>query len=151
MTTQLRETKQDRSNQERLFIALSEKVGCQFKQFQSNGKYRIDGYLYNGRKIIAWIECKWYNSKAFCGLNVPKYEELVSLSERHKIPSYLLIREGDKWGAILIHDGEQVRAETMLMHTGGTPPGRKANPDDIEPIVKFENTAIKWGGSITTN
>ena len=124
------------------------KKGFCFSQFSSySKKYRIDGFLYDKETndITAWVECKWYNKIAHCFLNVPKFKELIYLSETTKIPSYLLFREFDKWGYICLHDGYKIKCSYKIKLTGGTPKGRIVNYDDFEPLVILDKKNITWG------
>jgi len=142
----LRETSLDRQKQTRLFEVFSEKMNMSFNQFSSKSfKYRIDGYLYKDKIIKGWVECKWYSNKALLFINVPKYQELVNLSEMTGVPSYLLFREGDKWGVIIIHDGKNRVAKYEVKLLGGTPVNRVKNPDDIEPLMVLDRKQIRWG------
>ena len=145
---QKRETKEDLKKQRRLLEVFSNLCEVDFNQFPSfSKKYRIDGYLYDKRTkdIISGVECKWYNGKAHCFLNVPKFQELVSLSSISGLPSYLLFREYDKWGYILIHDGKQIVCNYSVKLLGGTPNGRVPNEDDIEPLIALNKKDIVWG------
>ena len=89
--------------------------------------------------------CKLYNNNAHCYLNVPKFKELIDLSETTLLPSYFLFREYDRWGYIMIHDGFNIVCKYNTKLTGGTPNGREANPDDIEPIIVLNKENIIWG------
>ena len=145
---QKRETEEDLKKQKRLLDVFSKKLNTNYNQFSSfSKKYRIDAYLYDEqhKNIRAWVECKWYNNKAHCFLNVPKFKELISLSEMTNLPSYLLFREHNRWGYILLHDGLSVSCtyETKLL--GGTPKGRVSNDDDVEPLVAINKRHIIWG------
>jgi hypothetical protein len=143
----LRETEADKKRQTRLFEVFSSHKELNFGQFSSsNKKYRIDGYLYDESKNIrAWVECKWYNNRAHCFLNVPKYKELISLSSTTTQPSFLLFREHNKWGYICLHTGLEKGATYDIRLTGGTPKGRVINEDDIEPLVVLHKKFITWG------
>jgi len=138
----LRETKQDRINQERLFKVFAEKKGWKYRMFPSTAKkYRIDGYFYDDKNNVkCWVECKWYSGKAYLMLNVPKYNELKSLTASTFYPSILLFREGDKWGWIVVGS-----SKPKIKVMGGTPKGRTPNEDDIEPLVVFNRSDIVWG------
>ena len=137
-----RETEEDKRKQRRLFEVFAKHKGMNFKEFSpKSGKYRIDGFLYNhNNTITAWVECKWYNGKAHLYLNVAKYNELISLSNISDAPSYLLFREGNRWGFVKIGDcGGKIKL------AGGTPKGRKPNKDDVEPLVCLDREDIIWG------
>jgi hypothetical protein len=142
-----RETKEDTDKQKRLFEVFSKKFNLKFNQFSSfSKKYRIDGYCYDDEnKINCWIECKWYTNKAHCFLNVPKFNELISLSELSKLPSYLLFREYDKWGFILLHNGKEIVCSYEIKRAGGTPKNRIENDDDIEPLIILNKKDVVWG------
>ena len=141
-----RETKQDLIKQKRLFEVFSKHMGLKFNQFSSfSGKYRIDGYCYYGENISCWVECKWYNNKAHCFLNIPKFKELILFSKLTLLPSYLLFREYRKWGYILLHDGKSIVCDYKIKLMGGTPEGRKPNDDDIEPLIILNRANIVWG------
>jgi len=145
---QKRETKIDLKKQTRLLEVFSNHLNVEFNQFSSfSKKYRIDGYFYDKKtkNITAWVECKWYNNKAHCFLNVPKFEELISLSRVTNLPSYLLFREYEKWGYILLHDGKKVVCSYNTKLLGGTPKGRVPNDDDIEPLITLSRDNIIWG------
>jgi hypothetical protein len=77
-------------------------------------------------------------------LNVPKYAELINLSEMTGLPSYFVFREQGKWGYIVLHTGSNKAATFSVIQTGGTPKGRTPNPDDIEPLIKFDKSCIQW-------
>ena len=144
----IRETKEDLIKQTRLFEVFSRHLNLSFNQFSSfSKKYRIDGYCYDikSKDIVCWVECKWYNNKAHCFLNVPKFNELISLSEVTSLPSYLLFREHNRWGYVLLHDGDKVVCDYKTKLMGGTPKGRVANSDDIEPLIAINKSNIVWG------
>ena len=145
-----RETPEDLLKQKRLLQVFSEKMDLEFNQFPSfSKKYRIDGYCYDKKtyNVVCWIECKWYNNKAHCFLNVPKFNELIRLSELTKKPSYLLFREYDKWGYILLHDGFNITCSYSTKLSGGTPVGRVKNEDDLEPLIVLDKNNINWGNA----
>ena len=143
----IRETEEDLRKQKRLFEVFSKQKKLYYSQFSSfSKKYRIDGFCYDQNKNIkCWVECKWYNNNAHCYLNVPKFKELIDLSETTLLPSYFLFREYDRWGYIMIHDGFNIVCKYNTKLTGGTPNGREANPDDIEPIIVLNKENIIWG------
>ncbi len=141
-----RETKQDLVKQTRLFEVFSKHIKSSFNQFSSfSSKYRIDGYCYNDKEIVCWVECKWYNNNAHCLLNVPKFNELIQLSETTMLPSYLVFREHNKWGFILLHDGNNIICSYTTKLMGGTPKGRTPNIDDVEPLICLDKSNIEWG------
>ena len=143
----LRETTEDRVKQTRLLDVFSSELDCAYGEFKStSNKYRIDGYLCDSEKNIkAWVECKWYTNKAHLFINPPKFLELINLSEKTKLPSYFLFREGDFWGYILIHDGNEITCNYTVRLCGGTPQGREINDDDVEPLVTLAYDDIIWG------
>ena len=55
------------------------------------------------------------------------------------------VREENRFGYIVIHDGVMHRAKFKVVQTGGTAKGRKPNPDDIEPLIMFDKSQIIWG------
>jgi len=143
-----RETKTDLIKQKRLFEVFSKHLSSSYNQFSSSSKkYRIDGYCYNpvDTNIICWVECKWYNKKAHCFLNVPKFKELITLSETTLLPSYLLFREYKRWGYIPLHNGRNIVCDYKVKLAGGTPEGRVPNDDDIEPLISLSRDNIVWG------
>tara|TARA_R110002074_G_scaffold299362_4_gene470878 strand:+ start:221 stop:667 length:447 start_codon:yes stop_codon:yes gene_type:complete len=145
---QKRETKDDLIKQTRLLEVFSKQLNLQFNQFSSfSKKYRIDGYCYDihSKNISCWVECKWYSNKAHCFINVPKFNELISLSKSTSLPSYLLFREYNRWGYILLHDGRNIVCNYEIKLMGGTPNGRIANDDDIEPLIILSRENIVWG------
>jgi hypothetical protein len=151
--TNLRETAQDRTREKKLLRIMSEHLGCSFWQNPNLVKYRLDGWFYNESyngsckgDMIGWAECKWYgdNKTAFCALNVPKYMELINISSLTKLPSYFIFREQGRWGYLILHNGVQTIAEFTVVQTGGTPKGRPPNPDDIEPLIKFDKSYVQW-------
>ena len=95
--------------------------------------------------VVGWVEAKWYTGKAHLYLNVPKFDELVRLAEISKAPSFLVFREGDRWGYVRVHDGEKIVCEYIVKLAGGTPKGRVKNDDDIEPLVVISRKSITWG------
>lgn len=149
----MRETKADKSHEERLLIAMARHLGCTHKQSPNLKKYRLDGWFHNGAEpdsrgdMLGWAECKWYgdNKKAFCALNVPKYMEMVNLSQTTMLPSYFIFRENNRFGYIVVHDGLMHRAKFKVSQAGGTAKGRQPNPDDIEPLIMFDKSEIIWG------
>jgi hypothetical protein len=142
-----RETAGDLIKQERLFKVFSEHIGSGFGQFPSFQKYRIDGFCYNieSKDIVCWVETKWYKGRAHLFLNVPKFNELISLSESTALPSYLLFREYDKWGYVCIHDGKRTVCDYKTKLAGGTPKDKPVNSDDIEPLIILNRSGIIWG------
>lgn len=143
-----RETTEDLIRQKRLFEVFSNSLNVNYKQFSSySKKYRIDGFCYNSntKDIINWVECKWYTTKAHCYLNIPKFKELIDLSEITSLPSYFLFREYERWGYILLHDGKKIRCNYKVKLAGGTPKGRVVNEDDIEPLILLDTNNIVWG------
>jgi len=91
-----------------------------------------------------WIECKWYRREAHCYLNVPKFNELLLLSERTNVPSYLVFREYKRWGYIMLHDGSNIVCKYSVKILGGTPKNRVQNGDDIEPLIVLDRDDIIW-------
>jgi len=145
---QKRETNQDLVKQKRLFEVFSKRMNFHYSQFSSfSKKYRIDGYCYNpeNKNITCWLECKWYSKKAHCFLNIPKFNELIQLSKVTLLPSYLLFREYEKWGYILLHDGKNIVCNYDIKLIGGTPKNRVVNDDDIEPLIILSRLDIEWG------
>ena len=151
--TQMRETAQDKVREEKLLRIMSEHLGCHYWQNPNLIKYRLDGWFYkpkfegdNKGSMVGCAECKWYGDgkTAFCALNVPKYAELINLSEMTGLPSYFVFREQGKWGYIVLHTGSNKAATFSVIQTGGTPKGRTPNPDDIEPLIKFDKSCIQW-------
>ena len=143
-----RETIRDLVKQKRLFEVFSKYMNLGYIQFPSfSKKYRIDGCCYDSKTkaIACWIECKWYSKEAHCFLNVPKFNEIIGLSQTTSLPSYLLFREFGKWGYILLHDGEKIACSYTVKLTGGTPKGRIANDDDTEPLIVLDKANIRWG------
>ena len=61
------------------------------------------------------------------------------------LPSYLVFREYDRWGYILLHDGNNIVCNYTTKLIGGTPKGRIANDDDIEPLIVLNKNNIEWG------
>ena len=124
----MRETSSDRSREQRLLAAMAKRLGCQYKQSPNLKKYRLDGWFHNGQdcdsrgEMIGWAECKWYGDgkTAFCALNVPKYAELINLSEMTGLPSYFVFREQGKWGYIVLHTSSNKAATFSVIQTGGT-------------------------------
>lgn len=141
-----RETQEDLLRQKRLFEVFSKRLNVKYKQFSSHSKkYRIDGFCYKNNSIYSWVECKWYSKKAHCYLNIPKFKELIQLSDITLLPSYFLFREYDKWGYILLHDGKNIVCNYTVKLAGGTPEGRAPNEDDIEPLIVLDKKNIVWG------
>lgn len=148
----MRETSSDRSHEQRLLVAMARRLKSQYKQSPNLKKYRLDGWFHDGKEpdsrgnMIGWAECKWYGDgkKAFCALNVPKYMEMVHLSQTTMLPSYFIFREEKRVGYIVVHDGIMHRAKFKVVQTGGTAKGRTPNPDDIEPLIMFEKQEIQW-------
>ena len=143
-----RETTEDLIRQKRLFEVFSKRLNVNYKQFSSySKKYRIDGFCYhsNTKDIASWVECKWYSSKAHYYLNIPKFKELIQLSDITLLPSYFLFREYERWGYILLHDGKKMRCNYKVKLAGGTPKGRVVNEDDIEPLIVLDTKNVVWG------
>jgi len=142
----IRETEQDKSNQSRILDAFAKKFNLQYLEFSSfSNKYRIDACFWKDGDIVAWAECKWYTNKAHLMLNVPKYLELYHLSTHTGLPSYLLFREGDRIGSIIINNPKRnTKASKKIILGGGTQKGRQKNSDDIEPLIKFTEEEIIW-------
>lgn len=143
----LRETKQDKRNELKLIKAFANLTSLNYQQNMTHTKYRIDGWLYdNNKSVKAWLECKWYgdNKKAYLAMNPPKFKELVLLSMITGVKSYFIIREHGRWGYIKIHSGNEITAKYSTVIAGGTPKGRKPNPDDIEPLIKFDYSQVRW-------
>lgn len=148
----MRENSSDRIKEQKLLGSMADFLKCNYMQSPNLKKYRIDGWFHKGEQstsrgeMIGWAECKWYGDgkKAFCALNVPKYMELIHLSETTLLPSYFIFREQGKFGYIVIHDGVMHRAKFTVWQTGGTAKGRTPNSDDIEPLIMFDKQEIKW-------
>jgi hypothetical protein len=143
----LRETKQDKQKELKLIKAFANLTSLNYQQNMTHTKYRIDGWLYDNDKTVkAWLECKWYgeNKKAYLAMNPPKFNELVMLSKTTGIKSYFIIREHGRWGYIQIHSGDKITAKYSVVIAGGTPKGRIANPDDIEPLIRFDYSQVRW-------
>lgn len=135
------ETSTSRSQEATLLNALARHLGLQYKQFpKCSGKYRIDGCLVDvGMRIGAWAEAKWYPTRnPYLAMNVPKYLELLALSERFSVPAYFVFRIPGEWGYCSVEDIKEIK------WAGGTPAHREANDDDFEPLVFFDKTKVKW-------
>ena len=146
----MRETKEDLKHEGMLANTMAEILYA--KASKAHAKYRIDGWFHQNKNLIGWFECKWYSQghKAFAMLNVPKFKELVDLAELTGKPSYFLMREKQgpdvpgRMGYILIHDGKKIQCQYECKIAGGTPPGRKPLPDDVEPLIIFSYSEIVW-------
>jgi|TARA_R110000803_G_scaffold195240_1_gene258430 hypothetical protein len=146
----LRETEDDLKHEGTLAKAMASLLFCTASK--AHAKYRIDGWFHQGNELKGFFECKWYtdNKKAFAMLNIPKFKELIDLSEITKKSSFLLVREklkkdvGGRWGYIELHNGKEVCCKYECKIAGGTPPGRKPLPDDVEPLIVFDYKEINW-------
>ena len=141
-----RENDQDKQNQKVLFDRFSRHLEMTYGQFSSfSKKYRIDGFVKDVEdNVTGWVECKWYKKKAYCWLNLPKYNELITLAEITGQPSYLVFRIPGKLGYIKLHDGETKTCSYTVKVTGGTQWGRFKNEDDIEPLICLGQKQIVW-------
>jgi hypothetical protein len=143
----MRETPQDKQRELKLIRAFAKLLNLNYQQNMTHTKYRIDGWLYDNKKNVkAWLECKWYGDgkKAYLAMNPPKFNELIQLSIITNIKSYFIVREQGRWGYIQLHSGKETTAKYQIIIAGGTPNGRKPNPDDIEPLVKFDYHQVQW-------
>ena len=141
----MRETDGDLKKEVRILKRTAHHFGMEWFSFPSNqGKYRIDGYLYEGNMIRYWVECKWLSGEGFKSLNVPKYVEGCGLARETSCPFLYVFRAPGKLGYITVHSGVWSDAGAQFLLAGGTPPGRDPNWDDIEPMAMFNNAPITW-------
>lgn len=140
------ESPESRKKELQLLRTLAGHLGFGYQQFPpSSGKYRIDGCVLVDRFVMGWVEAKWYPGKSgFCALNVPKFDELIRLSETSCKPSYFVYRIEGRCGFIKLHDGFNLTFEPVVQLAGGTPDHRAANDDDIEPLVMLPKEKTEW-------
>lgn len=141
----LRETPQDLKREAEILDALCHKFKCDWKKLGNGGKYRIDAVLHRGAVVDAFAEVKDYKTALHLYMNVPKYLEGMRIAEATQKPFLFIVRYQGKIGYIKAHGGgawSDVQANVIM--GGGTPPGRKPNPDDVEPLMQFNPMDIKW-------
>ena len=132
----LRETDQDRKNQNFLFKTFAQRHGCEYTMVPKDGthKYCIDGWIHKDNIVIAWVEAKWKES-SFKAVNPKKYLEGCRLAQLFMTPFVYLFREPGYMAAITLHNGLNPVAPVKTVISGGTQAGRAPNWDDIEPLV----------------
>jgi hypothetical protein len=140
----MRETDADLAKEAEILDHLSSKWKCEWCKLGNGGKYRIDAVLHRGPKIVAWVEVKAHGT-SFVGLNIPKYQEGMTLARDTEAPFVFAFSRDSKIGWIKVHGGGAWSDVTPnLRMAGGTPKGRKPLPDDIEPMMMFNETDISW-------
>ena len=139
----MRETQEDLAQEAAILDAFCSEWRCTWRKLGNGGKYRIDAVLERNGEVVAWAEVKSHGG-SFAGLNVPKYMEMYHLGQLTGVPAFFLLSRGGRLGYITVWDQVWVGAEPTLKVTGGTPAGRKPLPDDIEPMMMFKDSDIKW-------
>ena len=141
----LRETKHDLCNEAEIHDYFASTMKCNWHKLGNGGKYRIDAVLYRNAEVAAWAEIKDYKKSLFLGLNVPKYLEGCNLAQNTGKPFFLIFRHNGQIGFVKVHGGGPWSdCKVTLKLAGGTQAGRKALPDDIEPIYMIEKSEVKW-------
>lgn len=141
----LRETPEDLKREADILDEVCQKFKCSWKKLGNGGKYRIDAVMFRGKDVKAFAEVKHYVSRLHLLMNVPKYNEGFRLAEITGKPFLFIVKHEDRVGYIKVHSGgpfADVQAEVIM--GGGTPPGREPNPDDIEPLMKFNSSDVIW-------
>ena len=140
-----RETNQDLRNEAEILQYLADWSKSNWHKLGNGGKYRIDSVLYRDGAPVAWVEVKDYKRNLFLGLNVPKYLEGCNLAQTTELPFLLVFRHEGKIGYIKVHGGGAWSdCEATLKMAGGTPAGREALKDDIEPCYMFNKKDVEW-------
>ena len=139
----MRETAADLEREAAVLDHFAAQWNCEWRKLGNGGKYRIDAVLYRKKEIKAFVEVKCH-AKAFIGLNLPKYQEMISIGQTTFLPVYFLIKRGDAFGYINVWDYTWEGAKPVLRMAGGTPPGRQPLPDDIEPMMMFSDDDVIW-------
>lgn len=114
---------------------------------KNSAKYLFDGFLYDNENYISGIvEAKWYgdNKNAFCWMNVAKFNQMISISEKLLIPSLFVYRETGRCGFIEFHNGRGLTFEPFAKLCGGTPDHREPNDDDVEPLIQLAKQKTIW-------
>lgn len=140
-----RETQDDLNAEAEILDYIAKKSDCEWRKLGNGGKYRIDAVMHSGGDVRAWFEVKDYKRSLFLGLNVPKYIEGCNLATATAIPFIFGFRYEGKVGIIKIHGGGPFEdVSPQLRMAGGTPKGRKPNPDDVEPMYMFSEDDVRW-------
>ena len=58
--------------------------------------------------------------------------------------SFLVFHELGKWGFICLHNGKRLTCKYQVKLMGGTPKGKPANHDDIEPLIVLSRKDVVW-------
>lgn len=141
----LRETQQDLSNEAEILDDFAKTFKCNWHKLGNGGKYRIDAVLYRDGEVAAWAEVKDYKKSLFLGLNVPKYLEGCNLAQETGKPFFLIFRHNTQIGFAKVHGGGAWSdCDAELKIAGGTQAGRKALPDDIEPMYMIDKNQVRW-------
>lgn len=140
-----RETSDDLHAEAEILDHIAAQSNCEWRKLGNGGKYRIDAVMHRGSEVKAWFEVKDYKRGLFLGLNVPKYIEGCNLATVTAIPFVFGFRHEGRIGIIKIHSGGPFEDLTPeLRMAGGTPQGRKPNPDDVEPMYMFSHKDVRW-------
>jgi len=141
----MRETAEDLSNEAEILDQFAAQFMCGWRKLGSGGKYRIDAILHKNNAMKAWVEVKDYESGLFLGLNIPKYQEGMTLARDTEIPFLFVFRHEGRIGYIKVHEGGAwADCKVDIKMGGGTPPGRDPLPDDIEPLAFFSQDEVIW-------
>jgi hypothetical protein len=137
-----RETPQDKANEENILKLLARHRGCDYQQVMTLGKYKIDGWLHQDKRVLAWVECKWLTKEGFYGLNVPKFIEGCELAAHTDTPFLYACRVPGKVGLLEVHNGAWSAVDADLRLAGGR--REPQNWDDIEPMMMFDPSLLTW-------
>ena len=147
-THTLRETEKDKKKEKKILDAVAAHFRAEAQQVMTFGKYKIDGILHQGSKVVAFVECKWLSKPGFYGINLPKHIEGCNLASYAQVPFIYAVRVPNRVGFAVVHNGTWMQNEPTLRWTGGvlTPP----NWDDIEPMMMIEPDKIQWLDYLTS-
>lgn len=141
----MRETPEDLEREASILDELCHNFKCGWKKLGNGGKYRIDAVIFRGENIAAFAEVKHYPKRLHLLMNVAKYIEGVRIAEVTGKPFLFIVRHEDRVGYIKVHSGgpySDIQADIIM--GGGTPPGREPNPDDVEPLMRFNPVDVIW-------
>ena len=137
-----RENSEDLEREAAILDWVGKRKRWQWRKLGNGGKYRIDACFHQAEQMFAWVEVKAHGG-SFCGMNVPKYIEGCNLSSWTEKPFYFIFSREDKIGVINVWEHGMPTISPVLQVTGGTPPGRDPLPDDIEPMMMFNDNHVK--------
>lgn len=138
-----RETQEDLDNEAEILNHACDYFKCRWSKLGLGGKYRIDAVLHREKSPVAWAEVKDYKRSLFLGLNVPKYMEGCRIAKVSGLPFLMIVRHERLVSYLILHNGSIETQEKRLLMAGGTPKGREALPDDVEPMFMFDQKNLK--------